>query len=506
MSNQVIRFVGVLAVGSFFVGCAFTPPPNTLGTVREIPSDYGVGVDTVGYNTLDWWRTFNDPTLNTLIDTALLANLDLAEAVGRLEELRNRYRIARAPLLPSLNVTGDANRSDTPGNTGFGGSLGGDQESPTDSIGGFPFKFPDRFAFTTYAASLGFAYEIDFWGKLRNEKGAAIHDFLASRADLETVRLAVIGSTISTYLEVVATRRQLALAEENEEILRERAELTDGRYRAGLATSFELYTIRQQYRNAQAELPGARTAIADAEGRLAVILGRYAGNLDDLLPAQLNPTVDTDPISAGLPVSLLAARPDVLAAFERLEAARLRLGARRAELLPTISLNGSAGFQSSDLENLFRVDQWFVNLLGGLVSPLFQGGRIRANIGVADAQYNQLVAAYVRTVLTAFREVRTSLLQLDNERERYARVLEEVEDARASFDYQLRRYRRGVGDYLSYLDARRNLIGARTTRTQVERGVSEARLGVHRAIGGTWIQDQVDLGGPTENRDDGSKD
>ena len=231
MSNQVVRLVGVFAVGSFFVGCAFTPPPNAPATILGIPVDYGVSVDTVDYDALDWWRTFDDPTLNTLIDTALLANLDLAEAVGRLEELRHRYRIARSPLLPSLNVTGDVNRSDTPGNTGFGGSLGGDEESPTDSIGGFPFKFPDRFAFTTYAASLGFAYEIDFWGKLRNEKGAAIHDFLASRADLETVRLAVIGSTISTYLEVVATRRQLALSEENVEILRERAELTDGRYR-----------------------------------------------------------------------------------------------------------------------------------------------------------------------------------------------------------------------------------------------------------------------------------
>ena len=108
-------------------------------------------------------------------------------------------------------------------------------------------------------------------------------------------------------------------------------------------------------------------------------------------------------------------------------------------------------------------------------------------------------------MLTAFREVRTSLLQLDNERERYARVLEEVEDARASFDYQLRRYRRGVGDYLSYLDARRNLIGARTTRTQVERGVSEARLSVHRAIGGTWIEGQADMSKPAENRDNGSR-
>ncbi len=195
-------------------------------------------------------------------------------------------------------------------------------------------------------------------------------------------------------------------------------------------------------------------------------------------------------------MTLLDGRPDVLAAFERLEAARLRVGARRAELLPTISLNGAVGFQASDPDNLFRADQWFLNLIGGIVAPLFQGGRLRANVGVAAAQYDQSVAAYVRTVLNAYHEVRTSLTRLDNEAERHARVLDQVEEARASLELQLRRFRSGVGDYVSYLDARRNLIGAQTTLAAVERGLGEARLGVHRALGGTWTEDESDIEGP----------
>ncbi len=492
---------------TLLTGCSFAPEPETPATIVAMPTDFRVDADLAGHEATGWWGVFDDPTLDRLIETALEANLDLRESVARLDELRHRYRIARAPLMPSVTLNGDANRSDSPGNTGFGGSLGGEETdgaTPPDSTGGFGFTFPDRFAFTTYTASVGFAYELDFWGRLRNESGAAARDFLASRADAETVRLTVIASTISTYLELVATRLQLANVEENVDLLRERTELTDERYRAGLTTSFELYTIRQLFRTAQVDLTILRTLVADIEGRLALILGRYAGNMGELLPQDLDPAVDTSPVPAGLPVTLLEERPDVLAAHARLEAARLRVGARRAELLPTISLNGSVGFQSSEPSNLFRADQWFLSLIGGIVAPIFHGGRLRANVGVADAQYDQVMVAYVRTVLNAFREVRTSLVQLDNERERYVNVLEQVADANASLAYQLRRFQIGIGDYVSYLDARLSLNSAETTLAQAERGLGEARLAVHRALGGAWTEEDLETQEPRQTNDAGS--
>ena len=477
--------------------CSLAPAPRMPATVVEMPEAYDVEAPPaeVEPEALAWWRAFDDPTLDRLIETALTRNLDLREAIARLEELRHRYRIARAPLFPALSLSGDANRSSTPANTGLGSQFGGDDDGAGDGDGGFPglgFAFPDRFEFTTYSASLGFSYELDFWGRLRNESGAAVRDFLASRGDAETVRLTVIGSTISTYLEVVSARAQLAIAEDNVDLLRERAELTRERYQAGLTNTFELYAIRQQYRTAESNLPGLRTALDDAEGRLALILGRYAGTIDDLLPAGLAPAIDPTPIPAGLPMSLLEARPDVMAAFERVEAARLRVGARRADLLPSISLNASGGFQSAEAENLFYVDQWFTNLIGGIVAPIFQGGRLRANLGAAGAQYDQALIAYARTVLGAYREVRTSLRQFENERERYAQVMEQVADARASLENQLERYQSGVGDYVEYLDARVNLNGAETTRVLAERGFGEARLAVHRALGGAWVAEDVE--------------
>jgi len=469
--------------------CSFAPAPETPATVAQMPASFDAAAGAGEYDAERWWRTFDDPALERLVDKALVANLDLRQAVARLEELRHRYRIARASLFPSVSLNGEVSRSSSPANTGLGGQIsGGDADSPPDSAGGGGFRFPDRFEFTTYSASLGFAYELDFWGRARNESSAAVREFLATRADLETARISVIAATISTYFEIAALREQLALAEETVDLLGERAEITEERYRRGLVGSFELYSIRQEYRTAQADLPGLRSRLDDAEGRLAVLLGRFAGSLDGLLPDTAAAAVDTSSVPAALPVSLLEGRPDVLAAFERMEAARHRVGARRAELLPTVSLNGSVGFQSSEPEDLFRADQWFLNLVGGIFAPLFEGGRLRANVGVAEAQYEQQAIAYVRAVLDAYREVRTSLRGFEHERERVARVTEQVEEAEASLEYQLRRYRSGVGDYVSYLDARRNLAGARTVLSEAERGLAEARLGVHRALGGAWVE------------------
>jgi len=492
--------VAALALVAGLGACSFAPPPRTPETVTALPADFSTTEARGEYAPLRWWKTFDDPVLDRLVETALSANLDLREAVGRLEELRNRYRVARADLLPSLTVGENVSVSNTPGSTGLGGQFGNTDGTPPDSTGNVrpTFALPDRFAFTTYSASVGFAYELDFWGRARNDASAAVHDYLASAADLETVRLAVSASTISTYFEIVALREQVALAEENVDVLGERTEITEARYRRGLTGSFELYTIRQTYRTAQAALPGVRTQLVDAEGRMAILLGRYAGQIDDLLPADLAPAVDTAPVPAGLPVALLEDRPDVFAAAERVESSRKRVGARRAERLPKVSLNGSVGFQSNTPTSVFRVDQWFVNFVGGIVAPLFQGGRLKANVGVAVAQYDQALVAYVRTVLTAYSEVRTSLRAFDNERERYARLLEQLDDAQASLDNQLERFRRGVGDYVSYLDARGNLVNARTAYVDAQRGLAEARLTVHRSLGGAWTATEGPEAGPED--------
>lgn len=486
-------------------GCSLAPRPEVPATVVALPEAYERAAEPTGYEARAWWRSFGDPVLDRLVATALEANLDVAEAVARLEEAEARYRISRAPLFPAVDAGAEANRQSQPANTGIGGQFGGGQASDGDGDGDGDGETPppgfagaDRFEFTTWSTDLSFAYEVDFWGRLRGESAAGRSEFLATASDLETARIEVAAATISTYLEIRLLDRDLALAEETADLLRERSELTDERYRRGLVTSFELYAIRQRYRNAQQAVPAAASRLEAVRGRLAVLLGRYAGRIDELVAPEAALDPDPGPVPAELPAALLVQRPDVRAQALRLEAARYRIGARRGDLFPALRLTGTLGLQAGDPDELLDTDQRFSGFVASLLTPIFQGGRLRASLDAAHARYRAQAAVYARTVLTAFAEVETSLYDLDRQRERRDALAEGVASARASVDLQLRRYLSGVGDYLAYLDARTDLATAELQLAGAERSVAEARLAVHRALGGDWVEGPAEAAAAVE--------
>ena len=175
----------------------------------------------------------------------------------------------------------------------------------------------------------------------------------------------------------------------------------------------------------------------------------------------------------------------------RLEASRLRVGARRAELLPRLSLSGTLGLQSATASEWFDLSQWFRNLTAGLTAPLFQGGRLRANVQVAQARLQQLNAAYGRSVLTAVVEAENALSRLREEEARLAFFTSQLDEAESSVNLQAQRYRSGVGGYADYLDALRNRLTVQSTLTSASRDYALARLGVHRALGGDWVQPEA---------------
>ena len=245
---------------------------------------------------------------------------------------------------------------------------------------------PDRLALTTYSLSANFSYEADFWDRNRNQARSARAQHLASEWDYRAARIGVVAETVQTYLEIAYLRRQLGLLDEIVEILQEREKLTAIRYNRGLNTARDLYTARLKLWNAQAELPAIEGQLADAEGRFWVLLGGYRSDLADVLPDSLLPSVTLSPVPVGIPADLLVQRPDVGAARERMEAARYAVGARRAELLPSLSLSGSIGLQGSDTHQWFDAAQWFKNLTLNLVGPAFQGQRLRNNVSLAETR------------------------------------------------------------------------------------------------------------------------
>lgn len=481
-----------LACAFAFAGCAsLTMPEETVPEpVAELPPSFARADTFAVHDPLRWWTAFEDPVLNRLIDSTLVANLDLAEAVARVEEAEARARVARAPLLPSITGTANANQQDQPGNTGQFASFGAGGATGADSLGGGGGGGgADRIAFTTYTASLAVSYDLDFWGRARSETNAAVGDLYATGADLQTARLSVLAQAISTYFEVVDLRHRIALTEETLGILEDRLAVTEARYQRGLTGSFELYAVRQDFQATQANLPALERQRAAAEGRLAVVAGRFPGELDALLPDALQPQLSLDAVPSSLPTDLLIQRPDVRAAAYRFEAARYRVGAARAQLFPTISLSGSLGLTADEPSGLLDFDQWISNFTAGITAPLFQGGRLRANVEATRASYERLGATYARSVMTAYQEVDAALAALAAERERYQLLQGQLDEAVSSSDLQRTRVERGVGDVVDYLDAVRNELGVRTTLAQTARSVALARLDVHRALGGGWTED-----------------
>jgi NodT family efflux transporter outer membrane factor (OMF) lipoprotein len=484
----------LLLVGPLWAlsGCSFAPAPRAPEPLERLPDAFAEEGGAGEYAPLRWWEGYGDPTLDRLVDTVLAANLDLVEAMSRVEESRALAGIATADLLPSLNGSANAGRSSNPNNAGFGrqiaallGGVSGDStgEAP-DSAGPAP---PDRFENTDYSASVALSYELDFWGRARNDRAAAIRDLQASESDLQSALLGVLGETITAYFDVSDLGRRLDVSREIVDVLQERAALTQTRYDRGLAGSFELYQIRQDLRNTEAALPQIEALLHDARGRLAVLAGRYPTELAVLLVETRLPETRFPDLPLSIPADLLWQRPDVRAAGLRLESARLRVGARRAELLPRLSLTGTLGLQSAEADGLFDLSQWFSNLTAGLTAPLFQGGRLRASVRAQEARWAQQTAAYGRTVLTAVAEVETALARHRLEGERFAFLGSQLDEAEASVDLQSRRYASGVGGYSDYLDALRTRLTVQSTLSAAARDYALSRLGVHRALGGSWL-------------------
>lgn len=481
--GQILLVSVLLCVAA--AGCSMAP--HLEDPIQAPPERFEFSTDAAGAVHHYWWHGFGDPHLNRLVDSVIVRNLDVRMAVARVEELQNQYRIARSGQYPSIELALRRDQQDTPSNTGIGGQLG-----DGISIPGGP-AFPDRFEFSTYSASLGFGYEIDFWGRVRGTKRAALREFFATQADISTVLLGVIGESVATYFEIVAHQHTLELQQEYVDILAERAKITSDRYERGLVSSMEFYAVQQEFDATNADLPMVESQLEVARGRLALLMGYYRLPEETMLVPESVYAYTLEEIPSGLPSDLLEKRQDVVAAYQRLEAARERIGVARAARFPNFSLTGAAGTQSSTLSDIAKTTQTFWLFASNLVTPIFSAGKVQSQIRVAWAQYEQLAAQYEKTVLMAFRDVEAALVHYANLKQRHVSLSAALASARERARIQELRYLRGTSDYLGFLDAKRNLVLSEMALTESRRALAEARLTVHRSLGGAWVP-QVEEG------------
>ncbi len=485
---NIILGLLVSANGCFFIfGCSLAPEQisQVPRPVAELPAEFSRSEVVGSYEPLEWWKAFDDPVLNRVIDAVLASNFDLAEAVARVDQARAREGLVKSSAIPSLQPTVLVSEFDVPISSGIGAQLEGLGLISEDNKA----LFPDRLGLTTYNMGLEYAYELDFWGRQRNDAMAAGAELMASESDYLSARMGVLAETVRTYLEMVNLRHQHGLAGEIAGILMQRELLAESRYDRGLADLSDLHAARQSLRQAQADLPQMEALLADAESRLWILAGGYRADLANILSNSQIPSIEFKPVPVGIPADLMVQRPDVLAAMQRLEAARYSVGARRADRLPRLSLQGSIGLRATDSSVWFDSDQWFRNLSINLLGPVFQGSRIRSNIALAEARLEEAANAFGRSVVTAVNEVEAAMVGLEANRQRHSLLVSLTDEAEAETELQEQRYLSGVGDYEAFLAAVQSQMGTESVLSATRRDLGYARLALHRALGGAWTSD-----------------
>ncbi|MEZ5989870.1 MAG: efflux transporter outer membrane subunit [Planctomycetota bacterium] len=391
-------------------------------------------------------------------------NRELVAAAQRIRMAEAEARIAGAEQLPWLSA----------------GVSGGRERNV---LVGFPTPGGGPFTTTTsrYGVSLDLSWELDVWGRVEARKGQAEAGFVATQEDWVALAHSLIAQTAKAWFTLREARAQVDLAASTVESRRRTLDLVSERYAQGRRQALDVHIARQTLARAETAL-ALRRGLADrARFQLETLLGRYPSGAIEAtegMPALPGPT------PAGIPAAILANRPDLRAAEQDLLALRYDISASRAELLPRISLTASAGTVSNQLEDLVDGDFGVWSLFGNLVQPIFQGGRLRAQVDVSEARYREALELYANRLLLAFAEVEGALAEEQHLQRQLEAAQVVVREAGAAYDISLERYSQGTVGILELLESERSLFEARSFLIDLERQRLATRVDLHLALGG----------------------
>ena len=443
---------------------AHVRPELPTPTAYPLDSAAGSGARAVD---IAWRDFFQDERLRVLVATALENNRDLRVSVAQIEVARGLYRIQSADRLPTVGANAGATRSHA-------------GEAASGVPGG---TTGNRFDIGVGVS----AFELDFWGRVRNLSEAARSEFLATVQAQRAFRLSLIRDVASTYLSAIETGEEIRLAEATVQSRREGVRIADVRLRSGVTSALDFHQAESLLSQAEAALAGLRLSQERLNNQLFVLVG---GPVTQPLPQPLLITQQTDSalLGPGLPSELLLNRPDVIGAEERLRAAEANIGAARAAYFPSISLSGALGFASSALSSLVGSDGLTWSVGSSVTAPIFNRGRLNGNMAVTRAQQVIAVADYERTVQVAFQEVSNALAARRFLADQVAAQERGTVAQRQIAALARTRYLEGVVSYIEVLDAERSLFASEQTLLQLRRAEADNRVTLYIALGGGVIE------------------
>jgi len=486
MTRRSFPFLLLLVVGLVATGC--TVGPNYQRPETPIPATYrGADADAAApappgtFADLAWWQLFGDPDLQALIRQALAANYDLRVAVTRILQAQAQLTAIGADQYPRL---------DAQANAPYTGYVGGSRPETTSAQNFAP------------AAGLTFGWELDLWGKFRRATEAAQAQLLASQDVRDGVVISLVAQVSQAYFTLRSLDLDLEISKRTVVSRQQSRELVQARLDGGVAGILDLQQAETLLYGATKTIPDIQRQIEQTENFISILLGKNPGPIPRgrSLEQRLGPPA----LPPGLPVELLARRPDVRQAEQQLVAANAQIGVAKAQLYPQVGISGFAGVTGFITSGLNYGPLGVLNVLPFVNLPIFNAGGLLAGVDLAEAQTQEAILRYQQTVQQAFREVADALVEVRKRREfREQQVLLTKTLGDASEVARLR-YEGGVSSYLEVLDTERQFFQAELDLTLARRDELSAIVQLYKALGGGW-QAEPAASSPAGGRAEGTK-
>lgn len=467
--RSVVRVIalGLLVNGCISVGPDYVRPSADVpdqwidikdSRIKDTPAEYR-----------EWWTVFDDPVLNALVEIAYKQNLTLRAAGIRILEARAALGISVGKQYPQMQeATGQISRIWLSENV----SPSGVTPTTTD--------------FDFWQVGFDVGWELDFWGKFRRGVESANADLEASIANYDAVLVSLVAEVAATYVLIRTFEERLNVARDNVRIQERSFRITDVRFRNGVVTELDVQQAKATLRNTQALIPQLQTGLRQSQNALSVLLGMTPGDLQGVIggPRPI-PTTPPD-VAVGMPAELLRRRPDIRRAERHVAAQSARIGLTKTDLYPRITLAGSFNFAAQDAAELFMGNSF--SGFGGpaFVWPLLNYGRIKNNVRVQDARFQELAVEYQNTVLKAAQEVEDAMVAFLRAQEEVRFLAESVAASKRSVDLSLIQYREGLIDFARVLQSQELLVVQQDRLAETTGAIARNLIAVYKALGGGW--------------------
>lgn len=441
-------------------GCRVSPaPPPEVTLPVSWRNAAGFPTAAPGRDLATWWSSFGDARMTRLIGEALAGNPDLASAVARVRQAQAQRDAQMSSLFPSLNYDGSRSA----------------RKSWID--GG------EDFSSTSYSAGLSASWEVDFFGRNRQSVLAASAEAVAVRENLHSAQASLASEVALAYLDLRAAEERLEIVKRTLTTREETTRLASWRAQAGEIDALELRQAESSLESARSQLASQEQNIAQTKNRLALLCGRMPG---DLATGSGGVPSPARRLAVGIPADTIRQRPDVRAAGHRWVAAVARTKSAEADRLPSLRLSGSLGIDTLTSDKLFNPESAAAGLVSGISGPIFDAGRIRANIAAQGAAEEQALLSYQSAVLTALSEVEDALIACRRTEERLATLEKAAFAAKEAARLASQKYRAGVIDITTVLDTQRSDLALQESVAAVKADRAAAHIQLYKALGGGW--------------------